>query len=330
MSEMQEIAEEDRLDGALVFADNHSELQTDLFSPWKRLTFNGAGGRHPDIDARLYWALNEERAIQEAKAKGLSIHPAAERDIQEIIRSCTETLPSGLEQILRTGRLRLVFLFNHFGSNIPAFDALFQAQNAMLGNGGENLSMVNGRAYSGPGLLEFMSDRSTIVPHADVMVHAENNPHTTVDLRKQMEVIRRYVLGKVDFRAHGEVNKRFDEALADPARPFHDVVFMGAELDDWGASELLPDVSGSVERFTQETDLPVEYAQWRNDPIACHFLIARLEERALLMHGVRMKFLQSAPGQNLQQGTVGPGPFPDMQVVMADLNAFRQSINAAQ
>lgn len=336
MSEIVELStlgeeEESILDGALVFADTGSVLQMDPFRPWKRLTFNSADGTStPNIDARLYWALNEERLMQETKAKGVSIDPGVEADIQKIIRECTESLPQGLEKILRTGRLRLVLLFNHFGSNISAFDALFHAQNAMIQNGGETLSMVNGLAYSGPGLLTFMSDRSTIIPHASVMVHAENNPYSTVDLEKQMEVIRRYVLGQVDVRAHAEVNTRFDEAIADPSRPFHDVFFTAAELDAWATAELLPDISGSAERFTQETGLSVNCANWRNDPIACHFLIIRLEEHALLKHGVRMKFFQPAPGQNLMQGTVGHGPFPDMRAVMEDLNAYRKNLDADQ
>lgn len=327
MSEAQEIAEEDRLDGALVFVSNKVVHTTPRMSGSKDLLFfDDKGGEFRNIDTRLFslfHALNNPSAQQDQNL------------VESLIKDFKKNLPPGLEEKLITARLRLLFLLNNAGADVMTYECFYHMMNTVERNGGETVSMVTGNADSVMGLTAFQTERMVIAPHGSVMLHATHDIRLPVQdpVVALQEILRMYK--EVDRKVQSlegkrEVTHRFAEAIADTKNVYNDVRFTGQELQQWDTAEAVQDVGAMQELFTQETGGQINFADWARNPIACHFLIARLEERALLTHGIHIKFWQEDSGQPFHWKVVDFGPVPQGRLpsVMNDLESFRRSLIA--
>lgn len=290
---------EQRFDAQIIAAFDQTSIETPFDAPAPSLLWIGKEGQRYPVDLRLHSMfatamlpiLREEEDTPENR-EWKDAMPAK-------IAALIQDIPPEFVDLVINGRIQLSLLLNQNGGNAMTRASMTSIAERTYDMGGTVQSFVTQRAYSTAAHLTELSSKRYALPHSNHLWHAHhdgmgNADEETVDecTRKNIEMFQ-YVVADAHMP---EIAVRFQAAEDDPANALNDVFFSGEDLHRFGYVHHLNTNVGEMETaFQQETNLSVDLHQWRTDPIARFFLRSRMEEWALVEHGLRIEFYNDVP-----------------------------------
>ncbi len=254
--------------------------------------------RQYPVDLRVHWMLatgNTDAASDEERRWKESL-------LRDAGNALADVPPAFIDQVLNK-RVSMMILLNQSGGNGLARACMLSAVRRVYKCGGSVQCMITQRAYSTAAHLTEPAFPRTALPHSDLLWHATHDGKgaSTVQEVQDCTAANINMFRQTIQPQHiPEMEKRFDDADHDPQNTLNDVILSGQDLHRWDyVQELQPGIPEMEQKFSKNTSLPVNIAGWRTDPIARFFLRSRMEERALLHHGLRVEFYNDDPDKFL-------------------------------